>query len=138
MQCWLTLRFLFAPDGSQRKGFTPVSDGHETAARDRHRPMRTVVNAKERDTIKANAKAAGMSVSAFLRAAGCGTKIKSALDYERVMDLSKINADQGRLGGLLKMYLQEPAPDHRAAQGILSGIAEAQEMLKDALRRIKT
>ena len=51
------------------------------------------------ERIEARAQLAGLSVSAYLRAAGLGAPIRSVLDSERVLDLVKVNADQGRLGG---------------------------------------
>jgi len=46
---------------------------------------------------------AGLSVSAYLRAAGLHHPIRSVLDHQAVCDLAKVNGDQGQLGGLLKL-----------------------------------
>ena len=46
-----------------------------------------------------------MSTSAYLRQVGLGMPIKSILDHKSIADLAKVNADQGRLGGLLKLWL---------------------------------
>jgi hypothetical protein len=46
-----------------------------------------------------------MSNSAYLRQVGLGMPIKSILDQNSIADLAKVNADQGRLGGLLKLWL---------------------------------
>ena len=46
-----------------------------------------------------------MSTSAYLRQVGLGMPIKSILDQNSIADLAKVNADQGRLGGLLKLWL---------------------------------
>lgn len=81
--------------------------------RDRHRTLRVVVSATERDRIEQRAMTAGLSVSAFLRAAGLNQPIRSILDHNAVRDLAKVNGDQGRLGGLLKLWLLE-----RAGQGV--------------------
>ena len=73
--------------------------------RDRLRQLRVVVSASERAKIERRAKEAGLSVSTFLRTAGLGHPIRSTLDYAAVLELAKVNGDQGRLGGLLKLWL---------------------------------
>lgn len=60
---------------------------------------------QERRVIEENARTAGLSVSRFLRAVGSGTPVQSVVDQKAVRELVKINADQGRLGGLLKLLL---------------------------------
>ena len=45
----------------------------------------------------------------ILRAAGLNQPIRSVLDHDAVRDLAKVNGDQGRLGGLLKLWLMERA-----------------------------
>lgn len=78
-----------------------------TETRDRNRPLRVVVNGQERAQILAHAKAARMSVSAYLRATGLGFQPQAAADLEAVRELAKVAGDQGRLGGLLKHWLAE-------------------------------
>jgi hypothetical protein len=46
-----------------------------------------------------------MSASGYLRALGLELAIESTIDQRAVLDLLKINADLGRLGGLIKMWL---------------------------------
>jgi len=46
-----------------------------------------------------------MSVSAYLRDLGLHYQPESVFDADVVMEMIKINGDQGRLGGLLKMWL---------------------------------
>ena len=73
--------------------------------KDRHRPLKAFVSPAERLAIEAKAKEAGLTVSAYLRAAALGLKIESTRDHEAILALIKLNADQGRLGGLLKLWL---------------------------------
>jgi len=107
--------------------------------RDRQRTLRVVVSARERVQIEERAKLAGLSVSAYLRAAGLHQPIRSVLDYQAVCDLAKVNGDQGRLGGLLKLWLTErtgqgaPATDVRC---LLDRIGEAQARLADIAWRV--
>lgn len=68
---------------------------------------------EERATIEENAKKAGISVARYLREVGTGYEVQGIMDYKAVLDLVKVNADLGRLGGLLKLWLSD---DKRVAQ----------------------
>lgn len=69
------------------------------------RHLRVPVLPDEELAIKANAAQAGLSIAAYLRRLGLGYPCHSSLDKQHVLELSKINADLGRLGGLLKLWL---------------------------------
>ena len=86
-------------------------------ARDRINRMLVVVNPGERERITALAKAAGLSLSAYLRSCALGYEPRSVFDLQAARDMLKVNGDLGRLGGLLKMRLSEQASDsaHQAA-----------------------
>ena len=73
--------------------------------RDRQRPLRVYVTPRERLGIEQRAAAVRLSVSAYLRNVGLGYQVKSRLDQEQLLKLIRINGDQGRLGGLLKLWL---------------------------------
>lgn len=106
--------------------------------RDRVNHLQVTVNAEERERIKARAAAASLSVSAYLRAAGLGQTIRSTLDHGTVMELAKVNADQGRLGGLLKLWLVERPGNGAAARDVralLDRISEVQGKLADLAGR---
>jgi hypothetical protein len=98
--------------------------------------MRVYVNANERETIRANAKAAGMTASQFLCAVGLGSTPRSTLDHEAIAVLAKIHADEGRLGGLLKMYLQDRDPDRRSAERLLHDIETVRQEIRAVLRQV--
>ena len=94
---------------------------------------------EEKTQIEANARAAGMSVSRYLRNVGMGYKIEGVIDATLVLQLAKINGDQGRLGGLLKLWLTNSEklgsqdPDHmrRLIHGVLDRVVTMQgAMLK--------
>ena len=68
-------------------------------------PIKVWVTPGEKQAIETNARNCGMSNSAYLRQVGLGMPIKSILDQNSIADLAKVNADQGRLGGLLKLWL---------------------------------
>jgi hypothetical protein len=61
----------------------------------------------EEQIIKENAVNVSLTVAEYLRRLSLGYEIKSTLDSEYVLQLVKVNADQGRLGGLLKLWLTD-------------------------------
>lgn len=73
--------------------------------RDRINHLQVVVDGDERAEIKRRADAAGLSVSGYLRAVALNHRISSVLDHAAVANLVKVAGDQGRLGGLLKLWL---------------------------------
>jgi hypothetical protein len=94
-------------------------------------PIKVYCLPEERQQIEANARTAGLSIARYLREVGQGYQITGVMDYEKVLELARINGDLGRLGGLLKLWLTN---DERAAQfgyatiqAVLSKIEKTQE-----------
>lgn len=94
----------------------------------------------ERHLIEANARAAGLSVAAYLRNVGMGYQIRGIIDNAEVEKLAKINGDLGRLGGLLKLWLTN---DVRTAQygepvirAVLNRILDTQAKMHEIMKRI--
>lgn len=112
----------------------------EHEVRDRLRPLRVVVSQSERREIEDRAAAASLSVSAYLRAAGMGATFRSAASsHEQVAALAKVNADQGRLGGLLKLWLSErpgQGATVRDVRTLLDRLGEVQGVLAEAAARL--
>lgn len=96
----------------------------------------------ERAVLEANAAAAGMPLSAYLLAAGLGMTVKSVVDLRQVEAIAKVNADQGRLGGLLKLWLSKEGrfipgtPTRMTVTDLLDRIRQTQDVLHDAAKRI--
>jgi hypothetical protein len=107
--------------------------------RDRRCPLRVVVSDSERSRIEERAQSASLSVSAYLRTAGLCHPIRSALDHAAVMELAKVNGDQGRLGGLLRLWLVDRpgigAPELEVRL-LLDRIAELQGRLAEIAGRV--
>lgn len=112
----------------------------EHEVRDRLRPLRVVVSQSERQEIERRAAAASLSVSAYLRAAGMGATFRSAASsHEQVAALAKVNADQGRLGGLLKLWLSErpgQGATVRDVRALLDRLGEVQGVLAETAARL--
>jgi hypothetical protein len=109
------------------------------------RRLRVPVLPEDEEVIKAKARAVGLSTAAYLRSLGLGFEPPSTLDYRAVMELAKINGDQGRLGGLLKLWLTDDAKfrdfarsqDVRAAVlTLLQQLGESQQQLQSVMRGI--
>lgn len=105
-------------------------------------PIKVYCLPSEKAVIKENAAAAGKSVSSFLLAVGQGYHISGIVDYEQVRELSKINGDLGRLGGLLKLWLTN---DERAARfgdstikAVLSRIENTQDEMATIMMSVVT
>ena len=108
-------------------------------ARGRINHLQVIVSCEERKAIQQRAAAAHLSVSAYLRAVGLHRTIRTTIDRTAIEMLSKINADQGRLGGLLKLWLTDqpgrgvPARDVRE---VLSEIQALQEQLSESAAKL--
>lgn len=106
-------------------------------------PIKVWCLPEERALIEANARDAGMSLSMFMRKVGAGYKIKGIIDQDMVLRLAKINGDQGRLGGLLKLWLtndeklghENPDQMRRVIRGVLDRIVDTQIAMLDAATR---
>ena len=106
--------------------------------------LRVPVLPEEERAIKEQAKTAGLSIAAYLRNVALGYEIRSFLDLDSVLQLAKINADQGRLGGLLKMWLtnHEKLRGYDSEQlkltilGVLERIAENQNAMLSVVTKI--
>ena len=107
--------------------------GKVEESRDRNRPLKVFVSERERADIETRAAATGLSVSAYLRNLGLGFQPHSTLDQQAILALLKVNADQGRLGGLFKLWLSgqsAPLPDIANIRKLLAAIENCQLNLK--------
>ena len=100
----------------------------------RKQPLKVYVSDEEKAEITERARLASMSVSNYLKAAGLQHRIRSVVDLHAVKELMQVNADMGRLGGLLKMYLTNFETDQAARSevaAILKSIGETQQTLRE-------
>lgn len=112
-------------------------DDPAQAPRDRQRTLRVVVNDHERERIEAMAKMAGLSLSAYLRTAGLNHPIRSMLDYDAIMELIRLHADLGRVGGLLKLWLAERRGEVVPAERVDAAFEELRELRGVLFRKIE-
>ena len=103
-------------------------------------PIKVYCLPKERELIEENAKAAGMSLSAFLLSVGQGYQVQGITDYERVRELARINGDLGRMGGLLKLWLtddlRKAVVGSKAIYDLLAHIDKTQSQMAEVMKTI--
>lgn len=103
----------------------------------RAKDLRVPVLPEERKIIEENAARAGLTVAAFLRQVGMGYEIRGIVDVQQVQELVRINADLGRMGGLLKMWLTDDARTARIGadviHALLARINERQEKMSETM-----
>ena len=107
--------------------------------RDRKHPLRVTVTPDEKRVIEAKAQDAGLSVASYLRAAALGRQVRSVLDHQAVGALVKVAGDQGRLGGLLKLWLVDQpgkgAPELEVRR-LLDRLGELQGTVAEIVGRV--
>lgn len=92
--------------------------------------MKSYMTESERDRIAALAEQCGLYVSEFIRRVALGQEVNSKTDKESFLDLLKVNADLGRLGGLFKLALTEKVQkviSYKEIRRVLHQIEDRQE-----------
>ena len=97
--------------------------------------LTTYLTEQEFGEIQAQANRAGLSLSKFVARVSLGYQVPSREDQQARRELLKINADLGRLGGLLKQALAQGA-DKPTISRLLGQIDQCQLELKAAVKRI--
>ncbi len=67
--------------------------------------VRSYLEKEEYENIKKLSSQAGLSISSFIKKVCLGQKIQTSVDYEAYLAMLKVNADLGRVGGLLKLAI---------------------------------
>ena len=118
---------------------TPRGGRARYQSRDRLRPLKVTVTPAEKAVIEARAQEAGLSVASFLRAAAISRQVKSVFDHQVVGELVKVAGDQGRLGGLLKLWLTDQpgrgVPEIEVRR-LLERINALQDQLADVVSKV--
>ena len=115
-------------------------DKIKTPTRKNGRHLRVPVLPNEEIQIKSNATTAGLSIAEYLRRVGLGIQIQSLIDKDYILQLSKFNADLGRLGGLLKLWLiQDKRVAHfdlKTIQTLLFRIKATQDAMLEVVKKL--
>jgi hypothetical protein len=113
-------------------------DAKKEKTRRESTPIKVWVTPEEKSTIRAKA---GAHSSSYLRRLGLALPVESTIDQRAILDLVKINADLGRFGGLIKMWLTTNADfESLSAQGLqrklestLTDVRQLQKKMSDRL-----
>ena len=119
-----------------------MEDAKKEKTRRESTPVKVWVTPAEKAAIAEKAAAHSMSASRYLRALGLALPIESTIDHRAVLDLLKINADLGRLGGLIKMWLSSNdtwesssgQAMERKLDGTLNEIRSLQKKMSDRIQ----
>lgn len=108
--------------------------------RKRSKALRVWVTEEEKTDIENAAADCSTSVSSYLRSLGLGYTPPSKIDKKHILELAKINGDQGRLGGLLKMWLTNEERQDEVISGhvrlLIEQITEAQKELLKVVKKL--
>jgi hypothetical protein len=117
-----------------------MNPSNNVLTRKHGRHLRVPVLPNEEAAIKKLAADSGKSIAAYLRTVGIGYEVRSVMDYQCVDDLAKVNADLGRLGGLLKLWLSDDkrvaAFDADTLRALLKKIEINQEQLRHIMQTV--
>jgi hypothetical protein len=116
-------------------------DAKKGKTRKESTPIKVWVTPEEKTAIAAKADAHSLSASGYLRRLGLALPVESSIDQRAILDLVKINADLGRFGGLIKMWLTTNANfESVSGQGLqrklentLAGVRALQAKMSDRL-----
>lgn len=117
-----------------------MDENHKSATRKHGRHLRVPVLPEEESIIKSHAQEAGLSIAEYLRRTSMKRVVRSTIDKDSILELSKINADLGRLGGLLKLWLSD---DSRVAhfspetiRTLLRRLSGAQQVMLEKVNKL--
>ncbi|MFT4059267.1 MAG: conjugal transfer transcriptional regulator TraJ [Legionella sp.] len=115
-----------------------INSKNPTRKHGRH--LRVPVLPLEETEIKENAEKVGLSIAEYLRRLGLGYEIRGIIDQDSILQLSKINADLGRLGGLLKLWLVQDKRvthfDKKTIMALLERIRITQDKLLEVVHTL--
>ncbi len=107
----------------------------------REKKLRVPVLPIEEAEIKTKAQDAGLPVAEYLRNLGLGYQVPSVIDNRKVDALLKINADLGRLGGLIKLWLTNDKRTKLIGKSqlhmTLDSIRNTQSTMLDVIMKLK-
>lgn len=75
-------------------------------------------------------------MSAYARNLCLGYEPKSVAKAQAIRELIKVNADMGRVGGLLKLWLSEPDRNQARVRRLLQELEQAKEVLVEKINSL--
>lgn len=93
--------------------------------------LRAYLTTEDYQAVKERAGQARLSISAYVQSICRGHEVKSAIDQEAVLDLLRLKADLGRLGGLLKLGLTGTSLDRHRANRLLADLEATRKRIAE-------
>lgn len=127
--------------GSTEKKAPSKGKKEERKTRRNGRPISLYCTDSEREAIDGNVAKSGLkSRNEFMIRVATGIQITSAIDRQSIEDMIKINANNGRLGGLLKLWLSDHTKTENIntaeIRGVLKLIAKNQNDLSKIIQKL--
>lgn len=104
----------------------------------RQRGLRIVLSEEEHADIKETAEAVGMSMSKLLRQLGQGFEPKSKLDADRVREIIRARGDLNRIGGLLKLWLDERPGEGATKEDVAALVDQIAAISEEIRLKVRT
>ena len=103
----------------------------------RNKAITTYLTTEEYENVKTWAQRARLTLSTFMQKVSQGQPVKSLEHLEFRLEIRRLHADLGRLGGLFKLSLAEnKGPDHELRR-LLREIDLRQQELRDVAANIR-
>ena len=91
---------------------------------------------EEFNLIRQKAAQVRLSMRAYARNLCLGYEPKSVAKAQAIRELIKVNADMGRVGGLLKLWLSEPDRNQARVRRLLQELEQAKEVLVEKINSL--
>ena len=103
----------------------------------RNKAITTYLTTEEYENVKTWAQRTRLTLSTFMRRVSQGQPVKSLEHHMFRLEIRRLHADLGRLGGLFKLSLAEnKGPDHELRR-LLREIDLRQQELREAIGKIR-
>lgn len=91
------------------------------------------LKSEEYEAIRQKAEQVRLSMSAYARNLCLGYEPKSVAQAQAIRELVKVNADMGRVGGLLKLWLSDPDRNQAEVRQLLHELLDAKNRLTEKI-----
>jgi hypothetical protein len=98
--------------------------------------VKTYLTPEEYAAVAGKAKQTGLSLSAYAKSMCLHGQVKSTLDQQLILELAKVSADLGRLGGLLKLGMSEGKLERSRGNEIYDSIQELKRQLSRKIQEL--
>ena len=133
-----------SPNPPSESPTSPIPYKRRSERRVRTQLLQVRLTASERNDVRIRAGMCGVSTASFVRAVALGEKLKVVADQRAVLELIRLRADMGRLGGLLKLWLtnEERFDKERGelsvadVRDVLHRIEATEEQIREVVERL--